>query len=129
MPWLPLRAMDTTTAALLGAAIGVIGTAIGIFGNALVTWINRHFDERKARRELMIKTAWDYYSSRLELAKDGKLRGPLPPFSNILFLVTRIVDLGLRENLSNQQIAEEMRKIDELEKELIKVAMGEPASN
>ena len=108
--------MDTTTAALLGAAIGVIGTAIGILGNLLMTWINRHFDERKARR-LMIKTAWDYYSSRLELAKAGKASGRLPPFSNILFLIIKIVDLGLRENLSNQQILEKTRELNELEKE------------
>jgi hypothetical protein len=42
------------------AAAGLIGAALGFFGNAVVTWINRHYDESKARRELMIKTAWDY---------------------------------------------------------------------
>jgi hypothetical protein len=117
--------MDAATAALIGAAIGFLG-------NALVTWITKHFDERKARRELMLKTAWDYYSSRLELAKEvakERGRGNFPPFSTFLFHTIRTVDLALRENLSNQQIAEGMRKIEELNKELIKVAMGEPASN
>jgi hypothetical protein len=117
--------MDATTAALLGAAIGFLG-------NAVVTWINKRFDERKARRELMIKTAWDYYSSRREIAEEvAKERGggKFTPFSTFLFHTIRTVDLALRENLSNQQIAEEMRKIEELNKELIKVAMGTPASN
>jgi hypothetical protein len=113
--------MDATTAALLGAAIGFLG-------NAVVTWINKHFDERKAQRELMLKTAWDYYSSRLELAKEvAKERGGghFPPFSTFLFHTIRTVDLALRKNLSNQQIAEEMRKIEELDKELRRIAGGE----
>jgi hypothetical protein len=82
--------MDATTAALLGAVIGFLG-------NAFVTWINKHFDERKAQRELMLKTAWDYYSSRLELAKEvAKERGggDFPPFSTFLFHTIRTVDLA-----------------------------------
>jgi hypothetical protein len=37
------------------ATAGLFGVAIGICGNALATWINKHFEERKARRELFIK--------------------------------------------------------------------------
>jgi hypothetical protein len=51
------------------AAAGLVGAAIGFLGNALVTWINKHFDERKARRELLIKTASDYFSSHVETLK------------------------------------------------------------
>jgi hypothetical protein len=51
------------------ATAGLIGAALGFCGNSLVAWINRHFDERKARRELLVKTAWDYFSSRYETAK------------------------------------------------------------
>jgi hypothetical protein len=102
--------MDATTAALLGAAIGFLG-------NALLTWINKHFDERKARRELIVKTAWDCYSTRLEPAKERAREGGagrFPLFSVFLFHTIKTVDLALRKNLSNEEIADEMRKIEEL---------------
>jgi hypothetical protein len=47
--------MDAATAALVGAALGFVGNAL--------TWITKHFDERKAQRELIIKSAWDYYTT------------------------------------------------------------------
>ena len=77
-----IAVMDAATA-------GLIGAAIGFFSNALVTWINKHFDERKAQRELLVRTSWDYYLSRSELAKEvAKERGGssgFSPFSVFLF--------------------------------------------
>lgn len=109
---------DAATAALVGAAIGFVG-------NALVTWINKHFDERKARREIILKSAWDYYATRLEIAKDwAKVRpegAPIPPFSTFLFYTTKVVDLALRKNLSDQKVLKELRKIHALEEQMVQV--------
>jgi hypothetical protein len=105
--------MDAATAALVGAALGFVG-------NALVTWINKHFDERKARRELIIKSAWDYYTTRLEITK--ALGGSFPPFETFLFYTTKVIDLALRKNLSNQEVLEQLRKIHEFEEQLVQVA-------
>jgi hypothetical protein len=103
------------------AAAGLIGAALGFLGNALVTWINKHYDERKAQRELMIKTSWDYYVSVGEAGKNIP-GGILMPFEVFILYTPRVVELALRENLSNEEIVDEMRKIHQLERELIKLS-------
>jgi hypothetical protein len=52
------------------ATAGLVGAAIGFGGNAVVTLITKHYEERKARREILVKTAWDYFSSHSDLAKN-----------------------------------------------------------
>jgi len=94
--------MNAATAALLGAGIGIFGTLIS-------TWINRHFDEKKARRELMVKTSWDHYSTLAEFTKAQG--GRLAPFETYLFHTQKVIELALNESLSNEQIVEEVRKI------------------
>ena len=101
------------------ATAGLIGAAVGFLANALVTWINRHFDERKARRELMIKAAWDYYALTLNKSQPEV---PTAPFSTYLFHTVKTVELAMRKNLSDQKIAEEMRRINKLEAELIRIS-------
>jgi hypothetical protein len=109
--------MNAATAGLIGAAIGA---ASGILGNILATWINKHFDERKAQRELMIKTAWDYYSSDLEVAKsDG---GALLPPETFIFYTVKIVELAMHKGLSDKKLLNELRKIHEFQKKLITIA-------
>src|SRR2546430_10055566 len=94
--------MNAATAALLGAGIGIFGTLVS-------TWINRHFDEKKARRELMIKTGWDHYSTVAKFAKETG--GGIAPFETYLFHTLKVVELALNKDLSNEQIVEEVRKI------------------
>jgi hypothetical protein len=106
--------MDAATAGLLGASLVLLG-------NAVVTGINRYFDERKSRRNLMINTAWDYYVSVGEAAKNVP-GGILMPFEVFLLYTPRVVELALRENLSKEEIVDEMRKIHQLERELIKLS-------
>jgi hypothetical protein len=102
--------MNTTTAALLGAGIGTVGTLV-------LTWINRHFDEKKAQRELLIKTGWDHFSTFAEWAKVKG--GNLAPFETYLFHTLKVIELASKKNLSNEQIIEEVRKIRELTNAII----------
>jgi len=95
-----LTVMDAATA-------GLVGAAIGFGGNAVVTWITKHYEERKARREILVKTAWDYFSSHSDLAKN--LDVTLMPFELYIFYTVKVVELALRENLSNQEVLDEMR--------------------
>jgi hypothetical protein len=93
---------DAAIAALAGAGIGIFGT----LGS---TWINRFFDERKARRELLIKTSWDHFLTRAEITKVKG--GELARFETYVFYTLKVIDLALTKNLSNEQIVEELRKI------------------
>jgi hypothetical protein len=49
--------IDAATAGFLGTISGGI---IGLAGNL----ITEFFDDRKERRQLMVKAAWDYWSKR-----------------------------------------------------------------
>lgn len=104
------------------ATAGLIGAALGFLGNALVTWINKHFDERKAWRELLIKSAWDYYSSRREIFKITG--GKMVPFEVFLLYTVKTINLALRKNLSNEDILRELQEIHRFERDLIKVVKG-----
>jgi hypothetical protein len=86
--------MNAATAALLGAGIGILGTLVS-------TWINRHFDEKKARRELMVKTGWDHYSTLATFAKDKG--GGIAPFETYLFHTLKIVELALNDNSGREK--------------------------
>jgi len=92
--------MNAATAALLGAGIGILG-------NLALTWINKHFDEKKARRELLIKTSWDHFSTLAEWTKGQRVA----PFEAFLFHTMKVIELALNKNLSDEQIVEEVRKI------------------
>lgn len=95
--------MDAATGVVLGAAIGAFSALIGVFGNVGVTWITKHYDERKERRELILKSAWDYYSTVLEVGKaiPGSKQ---QPFDAFLFYMVKVVDLALRKGLSDEQL-------------------------
>jgi len=100
--------MNAATAALLGAGIGILG-------NLALTWINKHFDEKKARRELLIKTSWDHFSTLAEWTKGQRVA----PFEAFLFHTMKVIELALNKNLSDEQIVEEVRKIRGLSKAIL----------
>ena len=52
--------MDAAFVTLLTAAVGLIGACIGSFGTLVVTWLTKHYEEKKARRELLVKTDFDF---------------------------------------------------------------------
>ena len=82
-----------------------------------MTWINRNFDERKERRELLIKTAWDYFSNQFEVLKLSG--GIMAPFEVFALYTVNVLELALRKDMSNQEVLDEMRKIHQFEKEMI----------
>ena len=86
--------MDAATAALAG-------TGIGLLGNALVTWINRHYDERKARRELMYKTGFDYWKTAFEAAQVIGNRNV--PFEAFFLYGIELMELSEDKTLSKEQ--------------------------
>jgi|HubBroStandDraft_3_1064219.scaffolds.fasta_scaffold235677_2 hypothetical protein len=98
----------------------LVGAGIGFGVNAVVTLITKHYQERKSRREILVKTAWDYFSNRSDLAKYiGDIK--MMQFELYIFYTVKVVELALRENLSNQEILDEMRKYHAFEKELTKI--------
>jgi hypothetical protein len=96
--------MDAATAGLLGTAIGA---AIGFFGNASITWINRSFDEKRARRELKTKTAFDYWQTAFQKTE-------AVPFEASFFLAIKIMELTERKHLSEEEFVAELKKLDQV---------------
>jgi hypothetical protein len=50
---------------------------VGSFGTFAVTWLTKHYEVKKARRERRIKTAFDYWKSAFEAAQ-AKGRDTVP---------------------------------------------------
>jgi hypothetical protein len=109
----------------MNAAIAaLVGAGIGFAGNALTTWINRYFDEKKASRELVVKTAWDQWSTELQTRMKGG-GGVLAPLEVYLFHTLKVIDLAAQKNLSNEEIVSEVRKIRELTQAILTDIKGE----
>jgi hypothetical protein len=89
--------MDAATAGLLGVAIGLIG-------NAVITWINRRFDEKRSSRELKTKTAFDYWKAAFE-------KSERVPFEASFFLAVKIMELTERKHLSEEEFVSELRRL------------------
>jgi hypothetical protein len=60
--WAFSRQTLNVRSSMNAAVAGFLGTCIGTFGTLAVTWLTKHYEEKKARRELMVKTAWDYWA-------------------------------------------------------------------
>lgn len=108
------------------ALAGLLGTIAGGFIGSAATFINRYFDEKKARRDLMVKTAWDQWSTGFEWIKSRG--GQLPPLEVYFFHTLKVVELAARKNLSNEQIIAEVRKTRELTNAIIAEIENENAA-
>jgi hypothetical protein len=80
------------------ATAGLVGAAIGFSGNALITWINRYFDEKKARCELKLKTAFDYWQTAFQAAISKGSENV--PFEAFFLHAVQIMELTERKDLS-----------------------------
>jgi hypothetical protein len=97
----------------MNAAIaGLIGTALGASGGIVGNLIKSYFDERKARRELMLKTAYDFWRSVYEEARAKNVQ--IDPFETFVFHITKVLELAGRKNLTNKKIRIALKKIREL---------------
>jgi hypothetical protein len=93
------------------AVAGFLGTCIGTFGTLAVTWLTKHYEEKKARRELMVKTAWDYWAKGFDAAQTRGAQ--TAPFEAFMFHALKIIELADHKSLSNKQLRDELKKIRE----------------
>ena|ERR1700731_1604238 len=91
------------------AIAGFVGVLVGSFGTFAVTWLTKHYEEKKARRELRIKTAFDYWKSAFEAAQ-AKGRDTVP-FEAFFPFALQIIDLAERKGLSQEQFMAELSKV------------------
>jgi hypothetical protein len=91
------------------AIAGFVGVLVGAFGTFAVTWLTKHYEEKKARRELRVKIAFDYWQTTFKTAQD-KSREPIP-FEAFFLHALHIIDLAERKNLSQDQFLAELDKL------------------
>jgi hypothetical protein len=97
----------------MNAAIaGLIGTALGASGGIAENLIKSYFDERKARRELMLKTAYDFWRSVYDEARAKSVQ--IDPFETFVFHTMKVLELTERSDLTNEKIRSALKEIREL---------------
>ena len=91
-----LNAVIAASAAILGAAVGVIGTII-------VTAINRKTEERNHIRSLAINAGIENFKSLIEVARDSKSAIAFPPLESFIMNMKLAADI-LFEDITFEKI-------------------------
>jgi hypothetical protein len=93
--------VDAVTAGFLGT---VLGATVGTVG----TLITKYFDERKARREVIQKTAFEYWQTTFQAALT---KGPPEvPFEAFFLHAVQIMELAERKDLAQDEFIAELNK-------------------
>ncbi|MGA8656448.1 MAG: hypothetical protein WB586_09890 [Chthoniobacterales bacterium] len=85
--------VDSATATLLGT---ILGAAISQLANL----INGYFGERKARRKLMYKTAFDYWKTAFDAAQASNNKNV--PFEALFLYATELMAISERKYRSKE---------------------------
>jgi hypothetical protein len=91
--------IDSATFGLLGAVIGAVISQVG-------NLTTRVFDDRKARRELMYKTAFDYWKTAFEAAQVVNNRNV--PFEALFLYAIELMEISERKKRSLQHFLDEV---------------------
>lgn len=100
--------MDTITiiiSALVGGLVSTISSTAIIF-------LNKYFDERRHRRELILKTAVESYAQYCQNAKDSGRTGVLLPFADHVLLISYLGERSMDKSINPSNIEVHMAEID-----------------
>jgi len=110
-----LNAVIAASAAILGAAVGVIGTII-------VTAINRKTEERNHIRSLAINAGIENFKSLIEVARDSKSAIAFPPLESFIMNMKLAADILFEDNIKSDWLRDKLREKDELLKVMLEQA-------
>lgn len=100
--------MNTTTV-IISALIGALVSAIS---STAIVWVNKYFDERRHRRELILKTAVESYSQYCQNAKDSGAVGLLLPFADYVLLMAYLSEKSLDASITPSNVAKHLAEVD-----------------
>jgi hypothetical protein len=69
------------------------------------------YHDRKERRQLMVKAAWDYWSKGFDAAQSWNAQ--TAPFEAFMFHALKVIELSQRRELSDEQLRDELKKARE----------------
>jgi hypothetical protein len=99
------------------ATAGLIGTVLGAIISQLGSLITGYFNDRKARRELMYKTAFDYWKTAFEAAQSKDNRNV--PFEALFLYGMELMEISER-HLSKKHFLTKVKEARARHDELIK---------
>jgi hypothetical protein len=107
--------MDTTTITTIGAL--VVGF-VSVISSVAIVWLNKHYDERRFRRDIILKTAVESYAQYCQNAKDSGRVGVLLPFADYVLLMTYFSERSLDSSINPSNIEEHMAEIDTMHEKM-----------
>jgi hypothetical protein len=111
--------MSTEMITALSAIIGVFVGAISALG---ITWITKIYDDKKHRREVIIRTALENWKTQTELvrsiAQDSRGNATLYPLDDFIIHHIIMADALLAEKISSDWVEKSYRKSKEIRKAL-----------
>jgi hypothetical protein len=103
--------MDTTTIIISALVGGLVST----ISSTAIVWLNKYFDERRHRRELILKTAVESYAQYCQNAKDsGQVGKLLLPFADYVLLMTYLSEKSLDGSVNPSNVEQHLAEIDSL---------------
>jgi hypothetical protein len=89
------------------------GAVIGSLSTLAVTWINKRFDDRRARRELAVSTALANWKQNIDLAIKKQGEGKtviIPPIDDFIIHMLILSDHLLDRQLDTEKLKEALRE-------------------
>lgn len=111
---------DTTILGISGILGTLVASSVGVF----VTWINKRFEDKKHRRELIVNTAIENWKANSELVKEfAKASGKsaaLYPLDDFIVHWSKLADVLLEKKIDSKKLEETLKENEELTKILDK---------
>ncbi|MDQ1637684.1 MAG: hypothetical protein QOF62_1023 [Pyrinomonadaceae bacterium] len=103
--------MNTTTIIISALVGGLVST----ISSTAIIWLNKYFDERRHRRELILKTAVESYAQYCQNAKDSGAVGKLLlPFADYVLLMAYLSDKSLDTSVNPSNIDKHLAEVDSM---------------
>jgi hypothetical protein len=110
-----LNAVIAASAAILGAAVGVIGTII-------VTAISRKAEERNHIRSLAVNAGIENFKSLIEVARGSHRTMAFPPLESFIMNMKLAAEILFEDNIKSDWLRDKLREKDELLKVMLEQA-------
>ena len=92
----------------------LVGGLVSAFSSVSIVWITKIYDERRSRREIILKASVESYSQYCENAMKSGMNGRLLPFGDHMLLMTYFADKCLNERVQPENVDTKLAELDEM---------------
>lgn len=103
---------------LIGMICTLLGTAVGALPPIIITLINKRYEERRALRELIIKTGLENYKHMFEIAKDQGGGSWIVPVDDFIVHMLLVSEKLLHKKLTPEEIKATVANIRTIMREI-----------